>query len=82
MERNPMIKLDYKKLLDLDAIFLSHSHCDHIDPYTLIDIYKNIVPRPLLIIPETIEYLVPIFKKHLPKQKIKILKNKEIFELK
>lgn len=82
MQRNPKIKLDYEKIQDLDAIFLSHSHCNHIDPYTLIDIYKSIKPRPLLIIPETIEFLVPIFKKYLEKQKIHILKNKEIFNFK
>ncbi len=82
MERNPMIKIDYNKLNNLDAIFLSHSHSDHIDPYSLIEIYKNIIPRPILIIPETIGFLVPIFKKNLPKMEIKILKNKEIFEFK
>ncbi len=81
MERNPMIKIDYSKLWNIDAIFLSHSHSDHIDPYTLLEIYKKIIPRPILIIPETIEYLVPLFKQYLPKQKIKILKNKEIFNL-
>lgn len=82
MQRNPKIKLDYEKIQDLDAIFLSHSHCDHIDPYTLIDIYKAIKPRPLLLIPETIEFLVPLFRKYLEKQKIHILRNKEIFNLK
>jgi len=86
MERNPMIKIDYSKLPKIDAIFLSHGHCGHIDPYTLInytliEMYQNIAPRPLLLIPETIEFLIPLFKKYLPKQKIKILKNKEIFDL-
>lgn len=81
MERNPMIKIDYSKLPKIDAIFLSHSHCDHIDPYTLIDIYNNIKPRPLLLIPETITFLIPLFKKYLPKQKIEILRNKKVFNL-
>lgn len=74
MARNPKIQLDYSKF-DIDAIFLSHSHCDHLDPYTLVDIYKNIHPRPTLLIPETLTFLIPIFKQYLPKQKIIILKN-------
>lgn len=81
MERNPMIKIDYDNLPAIDAIFLSHSHCDHVDPYTLIEMYKNRHPRPLLLIPETIEFLIPLFKEFLPKQKIQVLKNKEIFNL-
>ena len=76
MARNPKIKIDYSKF-DIDAIFISHSHCDHLDPYTLVDIYKNIHPRPVLLIPETIEFLVPLFEKYLPKQKIIILKNNQ-----
>ncbi|MEA3387230.1 MAG: MBL fold metallo-hydrolase [Patescibacteria group bacterium] len=81
MERNPMIKVDYDTLPEIDAIFLSHSHCDHVDPYTLIEMYKNRHPRPLLLIPETIEFLIPLFKEYLPKQKIQVLKNEQIFNL-
>ena len=80
MARNPKIEINYDKL-DIDAIFLSHSHCDHLDPYTLTKIYNNIKPRPILLVPETIGFLVPILKKYLPKQKIQILRNKEIFDL-
>lgn len=80
MMRNPKIKLDYDNL-DIDAIFISHSHCDHLDPYTLVEIYEKIKPRPTLLIPETLLFLVPIFKKYLPKQKIEILKNKQVFDL-
>lgn len=81
MMRNPTLKIDYSKF-DIDAIFISHSHCDHFDPYFLTEIYRNITPRPLLLIPETISFLVPLFKKYLPKKKIEILKNKKTFNLK
>lgn len=80
MERNPKVKIDFNNF-NVDAIFISHSHCDHLDPYTLIEIYNNIKPRPLLLIPETIAFLVPLFAKYLPKQKIEILKNKKVFNL-
>jgi L-ascorbate metabolism protein UlaG (beta-lactamase superfamily) len=81
MERNPMIKLDYSKLQDISAIFISHAHTDHFDPYTLLEMYEAIKPRPVLLIPETISFLVPLLEKNLPKQKIKILKNREVFEI-
>ena len=74
MARYPKIEVDYSKL-ELDAIFISHSHCDHLDPYTLVKIYENLKPRPLLLIPETLLFLVPLFEKYLPKQKIQILKS-------
>lgn len=80
MARYPKIEIDYEKL-ELDAIFLSHSHCDHLDPYTLIKIYENLKPRPLLLIPETLIFLVPLFEKYLPKQKIQILKSWITFNL-
>jgi L-ascorbate metabolism protein UlaG (beta-lactamase superfamily) len=81
MERNPMIKLDISKLQDLSAIFISHAHTDHFDPYTLLELYQNIKPRPVLLIPETISFLVPLLEKNLPKQTVKILKNREVFEI-
>jgi len=80
MARNPKIKIDYSKF-DIDAIFLSHSHCDHLDPYTLVEIYTNIHPRPTLLIPETLSFLIPIFNKYLPKQKIIVLKNNIEYDL-
>jgi len=80
MARYPKIEIDYSKI-KIDAIFISHSHCDHLDPYTLSKIYENIKPRPLLLIPETISFLIPLFEKYLPKQKIQILKNLETFNL-
>lgn len=81
MARYPKIEIDYEKL-EIDAIFLSHSHSDHLDPYTLAKIYKNLKPRPLLLIPETLLFLVPLFEKYLPKQKIQILKSWVTFNLK
>jgi L-ascorbate metabolism protein UlaG (beta-lactamase superfamily) len=80
MERNPRIKIDYSKF-NVDAIFISHSHCDHLDPYTLLEIYNNIKPRPLILIPETLTFLLPLFERYLPKQKIQILKNRQVFNL-
>lgn len=77
MERTPRIALDSEKIKQLDVIYLSHSHCDHFDPYTLVPIYR--IANPLLIIPETLAYLVPVVEKYLPQAKIQILRNRETF---
>lgn len=80
MERTPRIILDNEKLKTLDVVYLSHAHCDHFDPYTLIPLYK--IGNPLLILPETLTYLVPVLNKYIPQAKIQILRNREIFTYK
>ncbi len=77
MARNPTIKIDYTKLENVDAIFISHSHCDHFDPYTLFEMYKNFNNLPVLLIPETLKFLIPLIEKYLPNFTYKILRNKE-----
>ncbi len=82
MARNPTLTIDYDKLWEIDAIFISHSHCDHFDPYTLSEMYKNLNNLPILLIPETIKFLTPLLDKYLPKFTYKILRNKEEIAIK
>lgn len=82
MARNPTFKLDYEKLWEIDAVFISHSHCDHFDPYTLVEMQANFKNLPTLLIPETIRFLVPLIQKYLPNFPYKILKNKEEISVK
>jgi len=77
MERTPRLELDDEKIKSLDVIYLSHAHCDHFDPYTLFPLYK--IANPLLILPETLAFLVPVLEKFIPQIKIQILRNREIF---
>ena len=42
MWRNPTFKIDYNTIWKIDAIYLSHSHTDHVDPYTLIELYNKL----------------------------------------
>lgn len=74
MERSVKVHLDSDKLKMLDAIFISHSHTDHLDPYTLVEIYK--CANPVLFLSETLEYLDPLFRKYLPSADIRYLRNK------
>ena len=38
MERTVKVRLDPEKIETIDAIYISHCHSDHFDPYTLYDL--------------------------------------------
>ncbi len=63
MERSVRVELDPEKIATIDAIYISHSHTDHLDPYTLTEIYKH--GSPILMIPFTLAYLAPLFREYL-----------------
>jgi hypothetical protein len=80
MERIMKMRLDPEKIKTIDAIYVSHSHTDHFDPYTLIEIYRY--SSPLLILPFTLRYLEPLITEYLPSATMKWLDNREIFVIK
>ncbi|MDF1682820.1 MAG: hypothetical protein P1U46_03790 [Patescibacteria group bacterium] len=82
MARNPRIEVNYKKLENVDAIFLSHSHMDHIDPYSLIDIFTKLEKKPDLLISETLSFLIPIFVKYLNAENIIKIENRKTINYK
>ena len=41
MERTMKVRLDAEKIETIDAIYISHSHTDHLDPYTLVEIFNS-----------------------------------------
>jgi Cft2 family RNA processing exonuclease len=82
MARNPRIKIDYKKLQNIDAIFLSHSHLDHIDAYSLVEIFENLEIKPDILLAETLLFLVPIFVKYLDNPNIIIIENEKTIDYK
>jgi L-ascorbate metabolism protein UlaG (beta-lactamase superfamily) len=45
MERTVKMRLDLSKISTIDAIYISHSHTDHFDPYTLVKIYGTYPPQ-------------------------------------
>ncbi len=80
MERSTQIRLDNEKIKTIDAIYISHSHTDHIDPYTLIEIYNY--ASPVLILPYTLRYLEQIFYQYIPSIQIEFLIPKKVFHFK
>lgn len=79
MGRNPLVTINYSVLEHVDILYISHAHSDHLDPYTLIQLYKNLKDKPLLVIPETLLYLKDLFETYL-ETKVIILRNKDVFE--
>ena len=116
MERSIRIRLDTEKIKTLDAIYISHAHTDHFDPYTLMEIYGAKIPfvkegkgdfvsenseqdiqsshllqtaplqtslqRPLLILPVSLSYLLPLIHEYLGDIPVHILFPKKTFLLK
>lgn len=80
MQRNPQIEIDYAKFPQIDAIFISHSHMDHLDPYTLVEFSKNLKNKPLILLPESLSYLQDILQEYTGFP-VQILKNKQDFSL-
>ncbi len=80
MERTTKVRFDTEKIKTLDAIYISHSHSDHFDPYTLVEIYQY--ASPLLILPFTLRYLEVVLSEFLPNTKIHWLGNRETYILK
>ena len=80
LQRNPTWNFLENFLGKLDFIYISHPHCDHLDPYTLFWIYQN--QNPDIILPENLSFLLPLFKHYLPKTEIHVLKNQEPLKIK
>lgn len=70
MGREPRIRIDWKTLKP-DIVYISHAHTDHFDPYTLTEIFKVI--RPIILLPETLSYLVDTLNTFLDQPKIILL---------
>ena len=77
MGRFPRLRFDIEALGKIDAVYLTHAHCDHLDPYTLVRLWDELRHSPTLIIPVSLSYLVPVFQKYLHNPDIMILKPHE-----
>ena len=73
MGRFPRVRLDLQALQPIHAIYLSHSHTDHLDPYSLLELEK-LDPCPVLLLPHSLEYLEPLLQEYLPKIEITLLR--------
>ena len=65
MGRFPRLRFDMQALGPIHGVFLTHAHCDHLDPYTLTRLWRELATPPVLLLPITLAYLVPIFREFL-----------------
>ena len=73
--RFPRVRIDLDTLGPIDAVFLSHSHTDHCDPYSLVDLWRRLDPVPVLFLPQSMRYLESLFKAHLEGARILVLED-------
>ena len=64
-ERFPRVRFDPNVLLPLDGIFISHAHTDHLDPYSLVQLWSEASFRPRLFLPQSLLYLDSLLREHL-----------------
>lgn len=77
LERRPHVRMDHAKC-PVDAVFLSHAHCDHLDPYFLRELWQN--QRPAILLSETLEFLRPMLEENLPGSSILTLRDQDPLE--
>jgi hypothetical protein len=78
MGRFPRLRFQARDLGSIDAVFLSHAHSDHLDPYTLVRLWTELDSPPTLLLPVSLSFLLPIFEQHLSKPDVRILRPHQV----
>jgi len=73
MGRFPRLRYQVEDLEPIHGIYLSHAHCDHLDPYTLVRLWRELESPPALLVPVSLQFLIPVFQEHLDDPDIRVL---------
>ncbi|MEL6350010.1 MAG: hypothetical protein AAFV53_43315, partial [Myxococcota bacterium] len=73
MGRFPRLRFSVADLDPIHAVYLSHAHCDHLDPYTLLRLWQQLPSPPALILPVSLSFLIPTLQAHLDEPEIMVL---------
>lgn len=73
MGRFPRLRFETAALGAIDAVYLTHAHSDHLDPYTLTRLWNELDNPPVLILPVSLAFLVPVFERFLDGVEILLL---------
>ncbi len=79
--RFPRLRYDAPAFEPLDAIFVSHAHTDHLDPYTLARLWRELETRPRLVLPESLRFLDRTMREFLRGVSITYLREGETYDL-
>lgn len=77
MGRFPRVRYRAEDLAPLHGVFLSHSHTDHLDPYTLSRLWRELPSRPALILPQSLRHLETLLLEYLEGAEILCLEEGE-----
>jgi|GEM_PF-406100 len=78
MGRFPRLRFATGDLGPIDAVYLSHAHSDHLDPYTLVRLFGELEQPPTLLLPVSLSFLVPIFEQYLNHPDIRVLQPHQV----
>jgi hypothetical protein len=73
MGRFPRLRFQTRDVGPIDAVFLSHAHSDHLDPYTLVRLWAELDSPPTLLLPVSLSFLLPVFDRYLNSPDVQIL---------
>jgi len=73
MGRFPRLRFRASDLAPIHGVYLSHAHSDHLDPYTLVRLWSELESPPVLLIPVSLSFLLPIFREYLDNPDVRIL---------
>ncbi|MFT4625228.1 MAG: hypothetical protein ACI8PZ_003896 [Myxococcota bacterium] len=73
MGRFPRLRFDVAALGPIDAVYLSHAHSDHLDPYTLVRLWRELPTPPVLLLPISLAFLLPVFREFLDAPEMQVL---------
>ena len=73
MGRFPRLRFEPDALGPVHAVFISHAHSDHLDPYTLLRLWRGLSEPPTLFLPVTLAFLVPVFREYIEDCDIRLL---------
>ncbi len=75
MGRFPRLRFDAAELPEIHGLYLSHSHTDHLDPESLLRLWKDLPRHPVLILPSSMLYLESLLTKSLPGAEVLVLES-------
>ena len=75
--RFPRVRFEPSSLPRLDAVYISHSHTDHLDPYALVAMWPQLDPKPRLLLPQSLRYLEGLLRRYLDDPQIVFLADRE-----
>jgi len=73
MGRFPRLRFAVEALGPVHAVFISHAHSDHLDPYTLVRLWRELPEPPALLLPVSLSFLLPVLRRYLPSLDVVVL---------